>query len=382
MTPDPRRNILSVAIFWIFVLIAAAAFGVGAAREHVGLDPATRDYLAQSHTSLALSAAGLLVLQIFIGGVLYLMVESGGPRKKRALAAFILRQLIYSLVAAATALGAFSAALRGEPISFWDYPLPVWDAGDPALANRLEDAHIVLAYAFVLALILYGALALFDRLSPSEEGEKTLTVAEPPSIAAMIADGLAQSFRFFGAAAFWLQLLLAVVSALLLAFGFVGHTVSPDGSGFGDSIYWASAALALLVVSILFGFRYMNAADRIHKDPERYLAHQRRMAFWFVGAGGFVDLLGALISFVGVGLSVALLIGKTVSQPPGIAITDPNKIIRALDVFVLLVNFSLLFAHCVGVGVAAWLSISSLKARHQYVVAKEMARASETLNQP
>ncbi len=40
-------------------------------------------------------------------------------------------------------------------------------------------------------------------------------------------------------------------------------------------------------------------------------------------------------------------------------------------------NFSLLFAHCIGVGVAAWLSISALKARHQYVVAREMARAQE-----
>jgi hypothetical protein len=81
---------------------------------------------------------------------------------------------------------------------------------------------------------------------------------------------------------------------------------------------------------------------------------------------GSISIVGALASFAGVGLSVALLIGKTVSQPPGIAITDPSKIVRALDIFLLLVNVDLLLAHFVGVGITAWLSISALKAHHQY----------------
>jgi len=89
-----------------------------------------------------------------------------------------------------------------------------------------------------------------------------------------------------------------------------------------------------------------------------------------------------VVSFIGVGLSVALLIGKTVSQPPGIAITDPNKIIRALDVFVLLVNFNLLFAHFVGFAVTAWLSVSALKAHHQYGISVQSKTRSEPLEEP
>jgi cytochrome b561 len=376
MPSDPRRNLLAVVIFWIFLLLGAAALAIGAAREHAGLDAATRAYLSELHMSLGLTAAILLAAQILLGAVLYLMVESGGPRKGRVAVAFWLRQAIYLLFAVAAATGALAAVFRGEQLFFWDYALPFWDAGDPAVAKRLETAHGVAAYAFAAVLALYAGLALFDRLSPATASEpaKALEIAAPPNAAAVIADGLAHSFRFFGAAAFWLQFFLAIVSALLLAFGYVGHTLSPNGSGFGDAIYWASAGLGLLLLSMLFGFRYMSAAKRIRIQPEHYLAYQKRLAFWFVGAGGFVNILGVLISFVGVGLSVALLIGKTVSQPPGIAITDPNKIIRALDVFVLLVNFSLLFAHCVGVGVAAWLSISSLKARHQYLVATETGK--------
>ncbi|WBK00931.1 DUF3611 family protein [Methylocystis parvus] len=380
MTSDPRRSLLPVAIFWVFIVLSAASLATGAAREHAALDAATRAYLSELHVSLGLTAAIFLAAHILVAGLLWLTVESGGPLGGRARAAFWLRQGICVLFLVTAAAGTLASAFRGEQLFFWEYPLPFWDAGDPALADKLQSAHGFAAYALAAAIVLYAGLVLFDRLFPAGEAPaKALELSAPPDIAALIADGLAQSFRFFGAAAFWLQLLLAIVSAVLLAFGYVGHSVSPDGSGFGDAIYWASAGLALLIVSILFGFRYMSAAIRIRMHPEGYLAHQRRMAFWFVGAGGLVDLLGALVSFVGVGLSVALLVGKTVSQPPGIAITDPNKIIRALDVFVLLVNFNLLFAHCVGVGVAAWLSISSLKARHQYVVAKEVTRAAEAV---
>ena len=191
----------------------------------------------------------------------------------------------------------------------------------------------------------------------------------------MIAEGLSQDFRFFGAAVFWIQLFLGVISGLLLAFGYVGHTVSPGGSRF-DAINWGSVALGLLVFSGLFTHAYMRAAPRLKRDHSRYLGDGRRGAFWFLTLGGIVSGLGALISFVGVGLSVALLIGKTVSQPPGIAITDPSKIIRALDVFVLLVNFCLLFAHFIGFGAAAWLSITALKARHQYVIVMEAGKSA------
>jgi hypothetical protein len=38
-----------------------------------------------------------------------------------------------------------------------------------------------------------------------------------------------------------------------------------------------------------------------------------------------VNALGSVVSFIGVGMSVALLVAKTVSQPPGIAVTDRTR---------------------------------------------------------
>ncbi|MGC8713440.1 MAG: DUF3611 family protein, partial [Leptodesmis sp.] len=52
---------------------------------------------------------------------------------------------------------------------------------------------------------------------------------------------------------------------------------------------------------------------------------------------------------------VTVLLAKTVSQPPGVAIVDPNKIVRALDVFVVLANLTLIAAHLAGTVIAFWL---------------------------
>ena len=59
------------------------------------------------------------------------------------------------------------------------------------------------------------------------------------------------------------------------------------------------------------------------------------------------------------------LIAKTVSQPPGIAITDPTKIIRALDVFVLLMSFLLLMAHFIGGGIERWRAYRLRESAHE-----------------
>lgn len=100
-----------------------------------------------------------------------------------------------------------------------------------------------------------------------------------------------------------------------------------------------------------------------------YLGVHKLTAFWFLTLGLAIGLIGVIVSFIGLSLSVSLLVAKTVSQPPEFAITDPNKIIRALDVFVLLVNFALLLAHFIGVGIAVFLTSEATRARYRFAVA-------------
>jgi Protein of unknown function (DUF3611) len=61
-----------------------------------------------------------------------------------------------------------------------------------------------------------------------------------------------------------------------------------------------------------------------------------------------------VVALLGAGASVSVLVAKTVSQPPGVAIVDPNKIVRALDVFVVLANLNLIAAHLIGTAISFW----------------------------
>ncbi len=367
MSFNPSRNIASAVIFWLFVLCCAAAFIVGWSLDHAPIDPAARDDLSDVHVSLGLSAAILLLAQFIIGIGLFIYRGGVGLHSSREMIGFWLRQLAFLAFIVTVGAGFLAVTYAGERMFFWGQALPLFDLPRHAPSETLQKAHAYAAYAFAAIVLVYAAFGIYDRLAPALAGDE-LEPWAPTSAAGLIAGSLAQSFRFFGGAAFWLQLFLGVISAVLLGFGFAGRTVSPGESVFGDAIYWAAAALGTLVLTTLFAFKYMKTAARIRKEPPRYLSREHRWSFWFVIVGGFFSVLGLLDSFGGLGLSVALLVGKTMSQPPGIAITDPTKIIRALDIFVLLVNFSLLFAHFIGFGAAAWLRINSLQARHQYLV--------------
>ncbi|BDV37316.1 DUF3611 family protein [Methylocystis bryophila] len=377
MSVSTGRNIASVVIFWLFALVCAAAFLLGWGLDHAPIDPAKRDELSDLHVSLGFTAAALFLLQIIVGLALFIYRGGAELRSGRGVTGFWLRQLVFLAFIVMAGAGLLAMAYRGEAMFFWAQPLPLWDLAERSLSGPLQKTHVYAAYAFAAAVLAYAAFASFDRIFPAPPAG-ALEPWAPTSAVVLIANGLAQSFRFFGGAAFWLQLLLGIISGVLLGFGFAGRTISPGETVFGDAIYWAVGALAILVLTTLLAFKYMKTAGGIRKDPAGYLSRDHRWTFWFVIVGAVLSVLGLLDSFGGLGLSVALLIGKTMSQPPGIAITDPTKIIRALDIFVLLVNFSLLFAHFIGFGVAAWLRISSLQARHQYLVARPPATLAET----
>jgi preprotein translocase subunit SecY len=173
---------------------------------------------------------------------------------------------------------------------------------------------------------------------------------------------------------FWLQLALALICGVLLEFATSGRAFSPSSTrGYGDAIYWGIYGFALLWLAIALAFYYTRAARKLVARPASYLSLGKAgfLSFWFVFAGMLAGLLGVLISFTGLALSISLLIVKTVSQPPGIAITDPSKIVRALNVFVLIVNFDLLMAHVIGIGIALWLGIGVTRARLKYVTVPE-----------
>jgi Protein of unknown function (DUF3611) len=167
---------------------------------------------------------------------------------------------------------------------------------------------------------------------------------------------IATAFRFWGWLGFGLQLVmsfLAAIPLLLAIFGQAFSTAPAAGNGF--AVFWAICGVALLIVALLFDLRYIRIAKGLMHEPGAHLHPRKTGATRLLRLGIFLGFIGILFSLLGSGSSIGLLVAKTVSQPPGIAITDPNKIIRAMDVFVVLANVTLNAAHLAGTAIAFWL---------------------------
>jgi hypothetical protein len=167
---------------------------------------------------------------------------------------------------------------------------------------------------------------------------------------------ISKAFRFYGWVGFWVQLAMVFLAAIALLLAISGRAFSTDvSSGTGFSIFWAICGIALLVVSILFDVRYIRIAKGLMHEPGGLLHPRKAGAIRLLRLGALVSFTGILLALFGSGASVGVLVAKTVSQPPGVAILDPNKIVRAMDVFVVLANITLIAAHLAGTVIAFWL---------------------------
>jgi cytochrome b561 len=408
--PADRGGIrfVSSSIHWLLIFGSLVLLGSGWHMQHAELGELDRKFWLESHIFLGLSCGILFVARALLwtirgpGAVL-----EGIPPWRQQIAGAI-NSLLYVSLAVVIVSGYFEAARGGRSMSYWGVPLPTWDAAGFIATRDLVDIHRLGAFAAGGLIGLHIALAgwnrvgrlrvatespprprLEDTAGPDEsraerasETEQVLRVAavqseaEARQLAAIekhklfvnkTAKNLADNLRFFGWIEFWSQFVLALTIALLLAFASSGTAFSPSKAGFGDAIYWAYVGFAFLCPAVLLAFFYTRESRNIVASPTAYLLHDKRLAFWSLWVGLVLSQVGIFVSFVGVALSISLLVVKTISQPPGIAITDPNNIIRALDVFVLISNFMLLVAHFVGVVTALWLGFCVAKARVEYI---------------
>ena len=327
-------------------------------------------------TNLSLNFAALLVVLL---GAQYLLRAlfpnypfSAGPTWRR-LAAYPLRQFLYAAAGLLIGSSGVEAIFNGASLDVMGIA-----GGSPALADQTlagvaraaNQIAAVLLPAALIAYLGFVALARPATLSTSTAlvAAATPTDAVAPSPeSARIGQELARDIRLAGWIGFWLDFVLAFLTAPLLAFGAVGQSISST-IWVSDPLHWGYFGLGLLFASLFLDFFSTIASDRLIRDPVSALTTDQPTALWFLGVGSLVNILGAIVSFIGVGLSIALLVAKTVSQPPGIAITDPDRIVRALDVFILMANFNLLLAHFIGAGAVVWLSMEALNARHRLVI--------------
>ena len=158
----------------------------------------------------------------------------------------------------------------------------------------------------------------------------------------------ATALRLTGLISFWLQLGFIVISGVVLLFAVSGRNFSTQPTPWlGIGVFWAVCGLLALCFNVYLAFRYARIGRRLrNQNPE--LRPRKVDTLRLLRLGVVVGFVGMLLSILGAGATVGVLVAKSISQPPGVAITDPNRIIRALDVFVMVANLNNITAHFVG----------------------------------
>ncbi|MBE9206738.1 DUF3611 family protein [Nostoc sp. LEGE 06077] len=166
---------------------------------------------------------------------------------------------------------------------------------------------------------------------------------------------IGNTIHWTGWITFWLQLGLAVVSGIAVLFASTGRGFADQpNAGLGVGIFWAVCGIVALLFSVYWDFRYTRLGKRL-ENPNHALHPSKADTIAAIRLGIIVSLIGILLTLLGAGSTLGVLVAKSISQPPGVAITDPNKIIRALDVFVAVANINGITAHFVGVVASLWL---------------------------
>ena len=176
---------------------------------------------------------------------------------------------------------------------------------------------------------------------------------------------VANVLRIAGWTSLVIQIALAAASALMLLFAISGRSfnqaIAPSGGvigagaistsssapGIGIGIFWAVCGLVVLLFGIYLAFRHTRFSKRL-RNPNPAIHPQRAKVMEVLKLAVATGLIGILLTILGGGATIGVLLSKSIAQPQGVAIYDPNRIIRSLDIFVAAANMTGITAHFVG----------------------------------
>ena len=363
-TPESRYDFTSILLHWLVAFFIFAQFVVVWHIYDLPQDSTEWRFYFNLHLFIGLIV--FLFAVIWIGWRLthkapaYPDSLSKGER--------FLAQIVYFFLYFCLLLLPVTGFLKlayGPPVSFLGKTIYLWAEQNEELYELFNLLHKALFFILVsllvvhlvgLVLQLFRCNGVFSRMFLSLRSKTTELMLPGFTGPSPKYKHTSLNFLVFGTLALLAQLLIAIVTILLLVFATSGNQPGPGGlSGNEASIFWAQCGIISLFVTIIFFYYTTRYAKKIKLKQDVELHAHKKRTLYLLRFGLLCGFIGIVISILGVGSSVELLIAKTISQPPGIAITDPSKIVRALDVFVLVINFAVVIAHFIGIVVSLWL---------------------------
>jgi hypothetical protein len=166
---------------------------------------------------------------------------------------------------------------------------------------------------------------------------------------------VSSSLKKAGRIAFWLQIVLGVVSSVLLLVagaGVLGNQKKTPGIELG--IFCAFCAVVCLGLSIFFAFRFSQMGDKMEsRNPEN--RPEKRSTLQVIRYGLIVNLTGILLSILGAEALAGIVLLKTLNNPQGAINLDPSRLVNPADLLIIQANTNTIAAHFSGLVTTLWL---------------------------
>lgn len=182
--------------------------------------------------------------------------------------------------------------------------------------------------------------------------------SEPPALPAS-AQRVAVALRRAGLICFWVQLVLAVISGIILFFAAVAaQTAGAQASTSGTSggLFFAVAGLFVLAFSTYQAYAYTRLSKRL-KDPGPQRP-SRADTVKQIRITLISNLVGMTLTLIAAEAIGGVLFAKALSQPTSQLVLGAGTVrdfIQPLDLIVVLASNHTILAHFVGIVASIWL---------------------------
>ncbi|MGB3756420.1 MAG: DUF3611 family protein [Rivularia sp. (in: cyanobacteria)] len=169
----------------------------------------------------------------------------------------------------------------------------------------------------------------------------------------------AGTFRLLGRISFWVHLLLGVVAGVMLLLVMFSRNFSDINSAFvGFGIFLAVGGVVAVGFRIFWAYRYTRLAKRLQL-PDSNLHPRKEEIIQVLRVGLIISLLGIGLGFLASEAAAIAVLGKTLAQPQGVAVYNPETVVRSIDLLLILADVTIIGAHFLGsvnsLGLLEWL---------------------------
>jgi Protein of unknown function (DUF3611) len=171
----------------------------------------------------------------------------------------------------------------------------------------------------------------------------------------------AGNLRIISRISYWIHLLLGIASGIgLLLVSFSRGFADESRTVFiGFSLLIAFASLIAVGFRAYWALRYTRMAKQL-QQPNPNLHPTREEIIRVLRIGLIVSLAGLVLAFVASEITTVVVLAKAIAQPQGVAVYDPEKIVREMDLFLILADVNLIGAHILGsvasLGLLNWIT--------------------------